>query len=163
MKTFLLGLGLVCLADLACGSPGAPGESVGAGVALCNGILGTECLCTTGGGSNNVACSSSSVPNGVCCADLQWPASGLNCSCQGYACIETSSDGSCSCGTLVSGPTTSCAPKAGFTCCQQVHGDCQCGPNVECDSAVGDVVVAECDRSHAVCDSSLLKIVAACQ
>jgi hypothetical protein len=151
----------------ACSSstPGRGGLGTGSGAATANCALlqiENECICSTTNDLpvNNTACRGSTV-SGVCCADLQWPASGLHCSCQIYQCIQTASG--CRCGLGTTGPTQTCGPIAGGTCCQHVHSDCECGTSVSCDTAVGDVVVSQCGPAQASCLSSDQKVIDACQ
>src|SRR5438552_5808862 len=110
---------------------GSGGGSGGGGTALCSSLSGNECVCSslsaaTSAGTGGT-CSSANVSNAVCCGDLQWPGPGLTCTCESYACRQTQTDGSCECGNSTTGPTSTCGPVAGFTCCQRAHSYCECG------------------------------------
>jgi hypothetical protein len=148
--------------------PGSTGGN-GSGPAYCGALaVENECTCdtsnTAGLGPNGVACNPSTVGNGVCCGNIQWPGPGLFCTCQSYQCKVTSTDGSCQCGNGTTGPTQTCAPAAAnFTCCQHAHSYCQCGPSQTCDPTYGDKQVAQCDVGSAQCQSSEDKVLPACQ
>jgi hypothetical protein len=175
MHRATIAAGLVLLASLVAGcsssTPGRLGPDGGV-LANCSVLqVENECFCdtmNTGGlGPNGAACGPSTVGNGVCCADIQWPAAGLSCTCQAYQCKQVGTDGTCQCGNNTTGPTTTCSPAgASFTCCQHAHSYCECGPSVTCETQYGDVSVSQCSAGtagNAQCLSSQQKVVPACQ
>jgi hypothetical protein len=155
---------LAALATVLLAACGSPFGGLTGGDCLSADSSSCTCFLESGNTPTGAACSSSSVSNGVCCADLGWPGKGLTCTCNSYSCRQTAPDGSCSCGTELSGPNPTCAPKPGFTCCQHVHSDCDCGPNAAaaCDVASGDHVELSCTRDTATCSSSSQAVTGAC-
>jgi hypothetical protein len=84
-----------------------------------------DCTGATGDQANDEVCTDSSIENGICCADIGYPASLLSCSCHRYECKPTA-DG-CSCGIATAGPWGSCT---GAICCFDPTNsiyDCHCG------------------------------------
>jgi hypothetical protein len=149
-------------------SSSTPGRGgVGNGNAYCSSFEATQCSCSTSqqvtGVATGGACPGTTVQNAVCCGDIQWPGSGLACSCESYQCKLTGTDGSCMCGHGTTGPMSSCAPAVGSTCCQHAHEYCECGPSVSCETSLGDVAVTTCSKETAQCLSSTEKVFASCQ
>lgn len=71
--------------------------TVGSTKYLSNCSLGTyssgppdECTCNGAGGATNTGCDVSTFTNGVCCADVNYPAQGKSCMCLEVGCKGTS-------------------------------------------------------------------------
>jgi hypothetical protein len=120
-------------------------------VTYCSNIIGSECDCYTDSSfsPNDARCDATTVDNGVCCADPQWPGMGLQCSCKSYKCKETT-DGGCICGTETSGPMNSCS--MGQYCCVTPGLYCTCGAT-PCDST--STQVAACTAANWACESQV--------
>lgn len=87
-----------------------------------------SCRCSVPSGteaSNTTRCSPAVVANTICCADLDWPVRGTDCTCQIVACATTNAGSGCECNAYGSGPLTSCS--TGGDCCQSAGGSCSCG------------------------------------
>lgn len=109
----------------ACVSASCKDDCRGEGEGTCY-DAGTSCFCDAIAPSDTMTCSESTVGGGICCADLGWPGSGLECTCQAFRCKETS-DG-CTCSTYSDGPMTSCE---GVHCCLS-STECSCSSKA-CD------------------------------
>jgi hypothetical protein len=90
----------------------------------------------------NVACSTATVANALCCASANWP-SEADCSCRHYGC-STRNDGieQCSCGVYPTPPSTNGAPSDQCPnmlgiCCRRrtaAMSECRCWASTYCES-----------------------------
>ncbi len=104
-----------------------------------------SCSCDGDDTPNNVVCDNQSFQDAVCCADLGWPGSGLDCRCDQLRCRQTS-DG-CECSVNTSGPLSRCS--AGRCCVSS--GRCECGSR-DCYSF--ETEVSECSAAAVGCSIS---------
>jgi len=145
--------------DAACGTPsmlGAPGETPAAATTCTVPSNGTSCRCTAAAtGGDSTTCASSTIPNALCCADLDWPLAGTRCDCRTVACETTESGKGCRCSRTSSGPLTSCS--TGGSCCMG-GGSCECGGATNLCALLpgtgGYAGVAQCGRSTVSCGST---------
>lgn len=109
----------------------------------------TECHCepTTNAYGSQV-CDGTTVPDALCCADLEYPAPKTGCNCTALSCKRDLDGCTCRVGSS-NGPSTSCSPKADEVCC--ISGsECICGAPADCKDKGK---VARCDVSVLTCGS----------
>jgi hypothetical protein len=142
-------------------SGGGGGNDAKPGMTDCTlssqGPLDTSCHCSVDTMANTVVCNDMIAGGMFCCADMQWPLTNLQCSCQQLSCkLGTDFNGQpdCDCQTFGGyGPYTSCSQSiiSGPTCCADSYS-CRCGTTPCLSSEFG---VPSCDTSNIPCGSGL--------
>jgi len=127
-------------------APGTVDVSCGAVLDYCN--------CESASpGSKPFRCDNQSVPNSICCGDVNYPSSG-SCSCMPVKCEQLIGTGGCECSPYESGDVSSCNSADGVCCIDIDTGTCSCDPTIEqCDqfgTPVDDCAVA----ANIGCESS---------
>ncbi|MBN1609434.1 MAG: hypothetical protein JW940_22580 [Polyangiaceae bacterium] len=146
------------------GSSEGTGGSGGSGAggtqgfnAVCSASLGTRCTCAVGGQSPPIITCSVGDQYNACCADSDYPASGI-CSCMRYYCSESLNN--CTCTPDGSAGSSSCAGSFTYCCFDSFLQLCSCSNLLECDA--GEIAVAHCALNEVpLCDSDE-KAVASC-
>jgi len=111
-----------------------PATPLDAGTAIACYTDTHSCNCSAGSSQNATRCDLTTVPNAVCCADLDYPAANTSCSCAQVRC-DLSVTGDCMCSTSASGNTTTC--NSG-TCCAN-YGFCTCDQSTSCSTYTSPV------------------------
>jgi hypothetical protein len=111
--------------------------------------------------TSSSTCTASTFKNGICCADINWPASYTSCTCSEFSCTDTSGD--CFC-TPTYDPSSSqdpsvCAESTGTTCCTDTAGDgqCTCYQDGTCDSS-SQYEVSECTPQNTGCGAGQMVV-----
>jgi hypothetical protein len=105
----------------------------------------TSCSCDVGLDIGSDRCDVTTVPNAICCADMQWPSDYTNCNCYEVKC-DAYSSGDCMCGTFASG-NVACSRAAGYPYCCSDGSSCTCGTS-PCNTS--EYPVLRCDVADAI-------------
>jgi hypothetical protein len=130
------------------GGSGAGGSSANGGSGNTPGIgctSGThDCTCMVTSSGSFGTCNPNSVSSGQCCADDNWPTSGI-CKCSHTACSMNSANNFCDCSNTTAGSGGSCPTYSGGVCCNlQGEGkECYCTTVSHCNYSA-DVIVSSC-------------------
>ncbi len=132
----------------------------GAKIACFVSSAGDSCNCSAGS-QNATRCDLTTVPNAVCCADLDYPTSSYSsCTCATVTCMTYGSDCDCSAGSV--GNTSTCDTNIGGACCvSSAGGFCSCGSALtSCPS--NELAVTDCATPASVGCSTTKKRVNNC-
>ncbi|HEY1954302.1 MAG TPA: hypothetical protein VGH28_01790 [Polyangiaceae bacterium] len=140
----------VCAAGGATTSDGG-GSNVGCVLDQANG----SCSCETFIGANQTRCDTTTIPNGICCADVNWPAEGTSCDCEPVKC-DSQIDG-CMCSTSGSGKLASCGQGFGPCCASDTFCTCSSDNAPGCDQF--STPVSSCDVASVItCDNAQVQV-----
>jgi hypothetical protein len=163
----LYGLAVLACLTVACSSTtssgsadGGAGDSSAALSIYCEkGVLGSDaCTCINDPNRTTqiATCSSTSPANSFCCADMDYPQTGV-CQCEPWGCAGNGTTCNCGVQSNVQAPDSSCS-RATLCCAHPLAGSdmvisCHCDSlNTTCTG--GDTLVASCEVSAARCDSN---------
>ena len=135
-------------------SPPKPGVT-------CSSVDGS-CFCTfeTSPTPSTTTCLATAYPDGICCADPNYPAAG-SCTCSPFTC-NVSSSGDCECSSEYD-PSSSKPPSVCTVgCCAATDGLCSCSAGNTCDPSF-ETAVAECLPDNTGCAGSQVRVPACSQ